>query len=173
MSKIWLIFSQVFPLQIRRQTCLAGPETPSANERTEVRRRMWGTIIIPLSSVRTSRNQPPSISQNHFHLCMQETKLSEIQSSQVSFMSIKALYIWFGVILTFLVAYFATKKVHFLCFPWVVPSFCTTSLAFHSRLRNVTTDCFVPHAWFIHLNSKNKKWGMWFIQQTICDFEER
>ena len=36
---------------------------------------------------------------------MQETKLSEIQSSQVSFMSIKALYIWFGVILTFLVAY--------------------------------------------------------------------
>ena len=27
----------------------------------------------------------------------------------------------------------------------------------YSRLRNVTTDCLVPHAWFIHLNIMTKK----------------
>ena len=37
----------------------------------------------------------------------------------------------------------------------------------YSRLRNVTTDCFVPQAWFIHLNIITKKWGMWFIQHNM------
>ena len=37
----------------------------------------------------------------------------------------------------------------------------------YSRLRNVTTDCFVPHAWFIHPNIMTKKWDMWFIQHNM------
>ena len=37
----------------------------------------------------------------------------------------------------------------------------------YSRLRNVTTDCFVPQAWFIYLNIMTKKWGMWFIQHNM------
>ena len=37
----------------------------------------------------------------------------------------------------------------------------------YSRLRNVTTDCLVPHIWFIHLNTMTKKWGMWFIQHNL------
>ena len=38
----------------------------------------------------------------------------------------------------------------------------------YSRLRNVTTDCLVPQAWFIHLNTKRKKLGMCFILHNMC-----